>query len=109
MARLTKKIVESIVITDKDQYVWETTMAGFGVRVRPSGRRTYIVQYRLQDGKQRKRTVGHHGVVTAEQARNKVQAMLAEVQLGGDPIADAIPSTTVSELSERYLHEYSIP
>jgi hypothetical protein len=110
MARLTKRFVESLQPTDTDQYIWDTSISGFGVRVWPSGRRSYIVQYRTQSGQQRRRTIGRHGIVTVEQARTKAQEMLAEVRLGGDPAKPPTPSAvSVADLADRYLREYAVP
>lgn len=63
-------------------------LKGFGIRVRPSGRRDYILKYRNKHGRQRKPSLGVHGAITADQARKKAQKWLAVVADGGDPSAD---------------------
>ena len=37
--------------------VWDTSIAGFGVRIRPSGRKSYVY-HRHTDGRSRKFTIG---------------------------------------------------
>ncbi len=44
--RLTKQKVEGIKPGDRDIVVWDEALPGFGVRVKSSGVRSYIVQYR---------------------------------------------------------------
>ena len=44
--KLSKTIVERIKAADQDVVVWDNTLPGFGVRVKPSGVRSYIIQYR---------------------------------------------------------------
>lgn len=52
----------------------------------PSGRKSYILQYRANRNKVRKKALGMHGVISLDEARKKAFAMLAEVQSGIDPI-----------------------
>jgi len=46
MPRLTKRSVDALIAKSKDYFVWESYLVGFGVRVLPSGAKTYQVQYR---------------------------------------------------------------
>jgi hypothetical protein len=39
--KLSKTVVERIKAADQDVVVWDKTLPGFGVRVKPSGVRTY--------------------------------------------------------------------
>ncbi len=43
--RLTKSLVDKLIPADKPYFVWCGKLAGFGVTVRPTGRKTFIVQY----------------------------------------------------------------
>ena len=45
---------------------YDDKLAGFGVRVMPSGRRFYFVRYRNKYGRSRWFTIGEHGKVTAD-------------------------------------------
>ena len=45
MAKLTKRYVDSIVEPDQETILWDDDLAGFGVRVYPTGRKVYVVQY----------------------------------------------------------------
>ena len=46
-------------------------MSGFGLRIYPTSRKVYVVQYKLH-GRTPRKIVGKHGVVTANEARKDV-------------------------------------
>lgn len=60
----------------------DAELASFGVRVKASGVRSYLVQCRNASGRSRRLTLGRHGVITADQARRRARALLAEVAGG---------------------------
>ncbi|WP_366926202.1 Arm DNA-binding domain-containing protein [uncultured Sphingomonas sp.] len=84
MARLTKRTVEAAEVRVGEYMLWDGDLPGFGVRVSPSGRRSYLVQYRV-GCRSRRITLGPHGVLTADRARGMAIEALAEVRAGGDP------------------------
>ena len=46
MAKITKRLVDGLAAKATDYFVWDDELAGFGIRVLPSGRKAYVVQYR---------------------------------------------------------------
>ena len=86
--KLSKSAVESRPPSAKELVVWDTELAGFGVRVKPGGVRSYIVQYRdRQTGKSRRKTIGQHGpLLSFHKARERARIMLAEALNGRDPV-----------------------
>lgn len=82
--KLTKRSVEGLTIEAKDYFVWDSEMAGFGVRVFASGRKSYLVQYRAS-GRSRRKSIGRHGVLTADEARTEARKLLGDVAKGGNP------------------------
>jgi hypothetical protein len=46
--RITKKTVDGLVVTDKDYVHWDGELTGFGVRVRPSGAKSFVAVYRAE-------------------------------------------------------------
>ncbi len=89
MPKLTKNMVERVKPDpERDLIVWDSALPGFGLRVYPSGRRKYVVQYRTKENRQRRLVIGPHGVLTAEKAREIARDILVAVSKGGDPAAD---------------------
>src|SRR5689334_14769567 len=52
-------------------YLWDTELRGFGLKVLPSGRKVYLVQYAIggRKGRTRRITIGRHGRITPAEAR----------------------------------------
>ena len=109
MAKITKKRVESIKPSDRDVLEWDDELRGFGVRIKPSGVRSYIIQYRNRFGRSRRLTIGTHGRLTAVEARKEARLLLSEVDRGGDPAADRVNARHAlkfAEFAERYMTDY---
>lgn len=108
-AKLTKRTVENLKVRAKDYIVFDAELAGFGVRVMPSGKRFFLVQYRRR-GRTRRVMIGQFGPITAENARRSATRMLGQVRSGdGDPAAARDierQSTTVQELGQRFLKQH---
>jgi Arm domain-containing DNA-binding protein len=84
--KLTKRFVDSVAVPKAgaaDVVIWDSDLPGFGLRVKASGVRSYMLQYRNASGRSRRVTVGQHGVLTAEQARNHARGLLAVGRRGG--------------------------
>jgi hypothetical protein len=102
--------VESLATRARPTVWYDDKLAGFGVRVMPSGRRFYFARYRNKHGRSRWFTIGEHGEVTAEAARIKAQRVLQTVAVDGtDPAGEreafrAAP--TVNDLFDRYIAEH---
>src|SRR3954454_12926437 len=108
MPKITKRLVDATGPADRDVFVWDSELAGFGLRVKPSGAKSYILQYRNAEGRSRRITIGRHGPLTAERAREKALRLLADIAEGLDPAeakSDAKTAPTVAELTARYLTE----
>jgi integrase len=109
--KLTKRFVESLKPHETDeQLIWDSELKGFGIRVFPTGRRTYFVQYRNQCGSTRRKKIGVHGVITADLARDEAKKLLGDVAKGEDPSKDfqkAKLKQTFEELANQYLEIYA--
>ena len=64
---LSGRAVDALAVSERDVIVWDRDLAGFGVRVYPTGRKVYVVQSRAGGGPRRV-TLGTHGEITATQA-----------------------------------------
>jgi hypothetical protein len=93
--KLSKTVVEQIEPANDDVVVWDETLPGFGVRVKASGVRSYIVQYRNRmTGISKRMTIGQHVLLlTFEQAKRQARGILADAGRGYDP-ADQCPAGT---------------
>ena len=69
--RLTKRAIESLPFPVRDEVLWDDVLTGFGLRLKPSGAKSFIVQYRNRYGRSRRLTIGKYGVFAPDQARNE--------------------------------------
>ena len=103
--KLTKRAVEALKANGADTVYWDGELTGFGVRVRKSGRKNYVLQTRV-DGKLRWFTIGQHGRVTVDQARAAALEILAATKKGIDPRdanAKREAEPVMAELGRRFL------
>lgn len=106
--KLIKRNIDAIEISEKDLYLFDDDLAGFGLRVYPTGRKVFIAQYRVGGGKgsrQRRFSLGVFGKITADEARTKAKDVLARAHLGEDKAEerDKIRSAqTVSQLIDSW-------
>ena len=82
--KLTKRTVEALKASGADAVYWDGELTGFGVRVRKSGRKNYVLQTRIR-GKLRWFTIGRHGRITAVEARAAALEILTQTKKGIDP------------------------
>lgn len=108
MQRITKRTIDAVAATGREQFLWDSEMRGFGARVSREGRVAYIVQYRFE-GRQRRYKIGPHGAPwTPETARIEARRILGEIAEGSDPQQrrfDERAAIDVSRLCDRYLDE----
>lgn len=78
---LNEKKIASIKTPDKRQEFWDTSLQGFGLRVTPTGQKTYFIMCRDQ-GKQRRITLGRYPIISLADAREEARSKLRLVSLG---------------------------
>jgi hypothetical protein len=113
MPKLTKCAVDAISpdSTGRDVFTWDSgdgAIKGFGIRTKPSGASSYLVQYRTKEGRTRRLVLGRVGVLTPDEARDLAGDKLKQVARGGDPSAErhvAREALTVNELADLYLRD----
>ena len=103
---LSKRVVDRLSVNGKDAIFWDRDLAGFGVRVYPSGKKVFIVQTRAF-GRSKRVTLGTHGPLAAERARKDAAAVIARIKKGQSPVEpEPTPEPTIADLAERYQREY---
>lgn len=113
--RLTKRAVDAAEPRDKPYVLWDRDIPGFGLKVHPSGRKTYVLKYRFgggRGGRRREPVIGVHGTLTPDEARRIAIDWGRDIASGIDPAAarEAQRSApSVSELLDRYLQDHAEP
>ena len=108
MPKLTKRFVEATEIGATRYDIFDSQIPGFGIRIAPSGTRTYVLMYR-SGGRRWRVSLGRHGITTPEQAREAAIDILARVNRGENLAASRQGGghiTTFADLAERFDKEH---
>jgi integrase len=120
--KITKRTVDATNPGERDVFLWDTDLRGFGLKVSPAGSKVYLVQYRLggREAPTQRYTIGKHGSPwTPDKAREEAVRLLGRVANEVDPTkerkaklaahrADA-EAPTLAEFADRYIDEYAKP
>jgi integrase len=104
--KLTKRTIDAIKADNTDRVFWDDELRGFGLRVKPRGFKSFLIQFRNRQGRSRRLTVGQYGRLTPEEARREARRLLSEVERGFDPVERRLEerhAINVGELSREYL------
>jgi integrase len=106
--KITKRLVDATEPRPAEYFVWDTDIPGFGLRVLPTGRKSYVVQYRV-GRRSRRISLGPCSVLSCDQARNRAIAAVASAKNGEDPAAQRDAdrkAITVRQLAARFDDEH---
>lgn len=109
MPKLTKRVVESATPEATPMVLNDTEIKGFQCKISPLGKRTYLLYYRTQEGRERRPAIGEHGKITCEQARDIAKDWLARVHQGEDVSKsrqEARKTLTLAEFVEIYAKRH---
>ena len=107
--RLSKRNIDQLQSSAARLIYWDDELAGFGLRVEPSGNKTFFVRYRPGGGRnapKRFLTIGRYGKLTPDQARTEARKVLSAGELGLDPAAERLQKRKemkVADLCDLYL------
>ncbi len=105
-ATLTRRTVEALKPAEKSWIAWDEKLTGFGVRVQPSGTKSFIVNYRAGSGGRKapnKRVViGRYGHIAPDQARRMAQDLLGRVARGEDPAGERAETRSIPTLAQAF-------
>jgi integrase len=113
--KLTKQEIDKSAKPDtsekpKDVLYWDTKDQGFGLRVTPTGKMTYVVQGRIPGHANSVRlTIGPHGRWTPDTARDEAKKLLRMMDTGIDPRAvakkEAAQRVTLRDVADAYKRD----
>ena len=86
MPKLTKRAIDALSVRERPYDVRDEDLRGFLVRVEPSGRRSFFLDYRLR-GKRNRYRLGVYPNLSAEGARGIAQTVAGDIARGTDPQA----------------------
>ncbi len=92
MPKLTKTAIELADPKPEKEYrLWDGDtdgISGFGIRVKPSGTRSFFYQYRAADGRKKRITIGRFPNLTVQEARKQAKIIAGHVAEKQDPLAE---------------------
>jgi integrase len=108
--RISKRSVDALTCSSlKDrEFLWDDALAGFGVAVFQSGKKTYVAQFR-KDGRSRRLAIGDHGRLTPDEARSRAKTVLGQVEQGADPADErrkARAVRTFREVADDFMRQH---
>jgi integrase len=90
--KLSKRAVDGLAPSDTNRVVFDAELPGYGVKITPSGRKVFLVQYRFPPGRAgriRRYTIGAYGNgLTPDQARNIAVRVKGKIAAGIDPVSE---------------------
>jgi integrase len=118
--KITKRTVDATLPGERDVFLWDVDLKGFGLKVSPAGSKVYLVQYRLggREARTQRYTIGKHGSPwTPDKAREEAERLLGRVANEVDPAKERkaklaahrvdAEAPTLAEFAARYIDEYA--
>jgi integrase len=106
--RITKTMVGKLVcpLGQKEAFFWDGEISGLGLRVYPSGRKVWALQYRDAGGRTRRHPIGQASAIDPAAARKLAGDLLTRVAAGANPSVErrqARKAETVGDIFDAYL------
>ncbi|MER9014502.1 tyrosine-type recombinase/integrase [Mesorhizobium sp. M0898] len=118
--RITNTTVADALPLAKEYVIWDAAISGFGLRVRPTGGKSYIFTYRTAGGRAgrvQRVTIGNALKLKADPAREQAKALAGQYHGGGNPAADVgaekLEATaqrnapTVAQALDRFIKDHA--
>lgn len=112
MPEITMAYIETIILpVGREVFYWDEQVKGFGLRVTPAGKITYVVQGRV-NGRSPRISIGQPATLSVEQARQIAVEHLQAMRLGVDPRAvgaePAARTMSLRDVAEAYQRNRSL-
>ena len=86
--KLTKKYIDAQIFNGKTQHIiWDDEVPGFGVRLYPTGKKSFVLSYRDNNLKSIM-VIGSYSVLTLDAARKDARAKLVGLNEGVNPLQE---------------------
>lgn len=102
-AKLTKLVVAEAETQKTEYAIWDPRVPGFGLRVRPSGHKSYIYVYRTEGGRAGKLKRVTIKADQPETALEQAKVLAARFYSGGDPADDKAQAKLAAEKARQTL------
>jgi integrase len=89
MTNITTRTLDALKPTQREQFIRDNKLAGFGVRVSPKGKITFIAEGRIKGAGTRRKTLGTYPAMEVEEARFLARLLIRQMQQGVDPVKAA--------------------
>ncbi|MGE0054019.1 MAG: tyrosine-type recombinase/integrase [Hyphomicrobium sp.] len=96
--RISKSSIDALPTAEQRYVVWDDRLPAFGIEVMTTGVKSYKLMFR-HHGRLRKMTLGRHGAITAEEARDLAKKALGRVANGSDPAQEKLEARRAETLS----------
>jgi integrase len=111
---LTKRTIENSKYEGMQggaHVLWDKDFPGFGLRVFPSGKKSFVLFYRNKESRKKHLfTLGRFGVMTLDQGRKAAIEKLSEINQGLDPAEikrRTFKGETFAELCQLYIERHA--
>ena len=101
----TRQTVDALQPAEKPYIAWDDRLTGFGVRVLPSGTKSFILNYRPGGGRKapnRRIVLGRCERTSPDAARRMAEEMLVRIAAGEDPAAERAKARAMPTLREAF-------
>ncbi len=109
-AKITRRTIDATKPDpERDIFLWDDAVSGFGLRIKPSGVKSYLIQYRNREGRSRRYTFPNQSGMTPDEARKKAEELFVLIRQGRDPASERDAQKdepTFAEFTKRFLAEY---
>jgi integrase len=111
--KITKRTLDNAVLQTSRYTIFDSIVPGFGLRIYPSGKKSWVFEYRPGEGgrgvAKKRVTIGGAADFTPEKARKLADGLRAKVRTGLDPQgekAEGREALTVEALAELFLSSH---
>ena len=115
--RFTDAQIKRLKPTSKRAIIFEHGGRGFGLRIEPSGRKSFFLEYRFGEAEERRNrvlTIGKHPTVSLTEARSIASQSLSQIEQDIDPATQKLTkkivdrnALTLGDLVEEYIEKWA--